>query len=57
MQILNALKNSQNTTLETSGSDSVIEKIHSTRPRLSMKWEKEFNGKHYNLVTRWVVEN
>jgi hypothetical protein len=57
MQTLNTVKNYQNTTLETSGLDSVIEKIHSTRPRLSMKWEKEFDGKRYNLVARWVVED
>ena len=40
--------------------DSTIVPIpenQAVRPMLHMKWEKEFDGKRYNLVARWVVED
>jgi hypothetical protein len=27
------------------------------QPKLSMIWVKEFDGKHHQLVARWIVQN
>jgi hypothetical protein len=53
MQTLNSVNNSTDS-LEVSSFESVTTKIKSTRPKLHMKWEKEFDGKRYRLVARWV---
>lgn len=56
MKTLNTVNDSLDN-LEISSLDSVTQKNQSTRPRLIMKWEKEFDGKRYTLVARWVVED
>lgn len=54
MKTLNIINNSLNTS--KSIPDSVTQKTQNIRPRLSMKWKKEFDGKRYKLIARWVVE-
>lgn len=51
MQILNT--DNEHVDIET----SLTQNIPHTRPKLYMKWEKQFDGKRYTLVARWIVEH
>jgi hypothetical protein len=58
MQTLNTENKSLDTTREILDLEpSRILDTQVNRPKLYMKWEKEFDGKHYRLVARWLLQD